>query len=241
MTRVTKKITMDFNVRAVDQPDNILLGAVRMSAKEGWVNWVYGITGMFYAKKDVGLIVFDKGSLFFYGIKDHYNKNALKLQSVGGVPISGNMSLPEGPSRFKDKEYAPSSQTDIRCCQGVEKDIKFGVLRIPIDQIPFAEKQRRLIGLVGEEAEQQLPTLLEDLVYKTINPEHAGRSIGSALFHFPHELSDAANQVNSYYHTRKIKVEEPIKLFADKRPKIWSSPTGGLPDWARDYMRKHRR
>ncbi|GEM_PF-6480410 len=241
MTRVTKRIQMDFNVRAVDQPGNTLLGAVRMSAREGLVNWVYGITGIFYADKDEGLVVFGKEHLFFCGLRNDYDKNALRFNVHGSVAVQGEMPLPENPARFKDKEFAPSSKVSMKSYESQKEDIRLGVLRIPVGQMPLADKQKRLIGFLGEEAEQQLPTLLENLVRRDISAEQPGRQMGIALFSFPNELTVAANQVGSYYLTRKERVEEPAKLFDNRKPRVFSSPTGGLPDWAKDYMRRYRR
>lgn len=217
-----------FGVRAVDWEGSIL-GFVRMKAQgklpeAAGETMIQGICGLF--QKDAeGNLFFDRDSLFFCGdvgeFRGHYR----------------NLSPPE---TFKVEDYTSPSSTGER--------VEFYThVEIPLDleRLEFSKAQKTLVGRLLQDAERVLPGLVDGVERIEIDPQDvtSNRRFGQYFGSFPRALRSIALENGVYYSGRSTKfqqktvtVDQPVEQVR----KVIHIPSGGLPDWTRDWMRHHR-
>lgn len=231
MKRIHKRVNRireTFGVRAVDW-EGSTLGFMRMNARgqlpeSAGETLLQGICGLF--QKDAeGNLFFDRDSVFFCG-------------DVG--EFFGHYRNLTPPETLKIEDYTnPTSP-------GKKVDFSTHV-EIPLDleRLEFSKSQKTLMRRLVQDAEGALPDLVDGMERFEIDSQDAGSKKRFALKFrvFPNALRSIALENGVYYASRgtkftqkTVKLDEPVEQVR----KVIQIPSGGLPDWTRDWMRHHR-
>jgi hypothetical protein len=211
-TRITRKTSSNFDVKAVEQDDSAALyGIVRMSRRE-YPHMVRGICAEFVTDEPRRSIYLNRQPLFFYGDGEDLDRNYRRE-----VPPGLNSK------QFEDKPFAPTTYSKFR---GLSKP---GYLLIPLERMRFGTQQNGLVERVLSEAEDVLPRLVAGLVRVEIvmdNPESM-RFFGHVLAPFPKYLKDRMQDRGAFYRNASGR-QRPLTEECFTPDLVFVS--GGLPD-----------
>lgn len=226
-----RSISLPFNrsygVRAVGSPDVALHGFVRMKGKRGSVK-VEGFCGFFQAGPEG--VFFDSRSLFFYGTVATLAKNYRREPPFSNEELAG----------FSDKPYATASTGTP-----LEPTLRKAATRykaIPLDQMQLRPNQNALLEMLIKETEAKLPQWIRTLRTVEVAKSDASsiRGLRRSLSRFPNELKLEAQETESYYTTNFARQGRDSESAVFPATRIILTPMGGLPRWAKVYMRRAR-
>ncbi|MFH1542709.1 MAG: hypothetical protein ABIE84_06430 [bacterium] len=139
---------------------------------------------------------------------------------------------------YQDKMYSPTTAVIDR-----RQSANIGFVSIPIDVMRLGESALDLIARLAEDAQSLLPEKIDEIEERPIGDDvNAQKTFGSVFGNFPLALKVMALEQGSYFATRWdtantfVDAERAVILGA----RIISTPIGGLPPWAKDYVRRHR-
>lgn len=220
-----KKLSQIFNLKAVDDENNTIWGILRMGASDSvYYSKVNGICGVFETDENRKQLWFDAESLFFYG----RTKDLMDNYHTHWPPASLDLT------QYIDKPFAQRAHS--YCVAG---DPKLGYMLIPLDKLGLGASQQSLVDMLVSEVPEQLPKLMNKIVRIQIDTDNL-RTVGKALASVPLELKEKAIENSSFYRNYYARESTTVEIITLPNIVVISTPMGGMPEWAKNYMRKLR-
>ena len=212
--------THDFRIRAVRVSDGDFRGLIRMAGKRRGYHRtpLTGIMIPFQARRDRLEICSD--FRFFYG--DQYmlasNYNTLRPR------------VPHAELRDALDKQGPQTAAGIS---------RYYI--VPLDVMRLSKGQQELAHTLVAKAEQQLPEWLGKLSKVEIGEHQAGevpQRVAQSFKYWPASIRDAALKAGAYYVYTRQSEDKVVDTFDTPLIRELTTPMGGLPQWAKDFMRR---
>jgi hypothetical protein len=171
-------------------------------------------------------VFFGQDALLFYGDRKVLASNYNCKPPFSSAELAG----------YADRPYV--NKTSVQFKMGE----KF--YAIPVGEMKLAPGRLELIRKLIEHVRVNLPAWMADLVRVEVERDSHGfmRAFGHVFSSFPQGLREAALKAGWFYELEnwgeaRIKGKLIVETVDIPRPRIIYTPLGGLPDWARAYMR----
>ena len=208
-----------YNFRAVQEEDGSVSGVVRTTAKRGISN-IAGICAVFQAT-DEQLFIAQK-DLFFYGAAKDLDANYRSRCPIPNDQLSEMRDI-HGGSHGRGASVI------------IKSGYPSGYFSIPYTQL----------GLDSGKRELTLDTLkhLEEIMHCHLPKFERKRADNwqarEAFRNFPLALSHLARERGTFLSHRTQITRTTVEQYERPPLRIISTPMGGMPGWAKDYMRTH--
>lgn len=217
----TLRSTYYFSIRAVEVNEADIRGLIRMSGKRKGYSTepLTGIMVPFKARAE-GLEVFSDFKFFYgdqYMLANNYN--------TGRPPIT-KAELKEA----MDKEGLKKRGEEIH---------RYYLL--PVESMGLSQGQQEVVEALVAMAEQRLPAWLGRLGRTEIKDQPQGKlpaDFTQSFKYFPQSIIKAAIKSGAYYLYTCDARTSVADTFDSPVIRVLSTPMGGLPQWAKDFMRR---